>query len=285
MRQLNSRSLGIASKVVMLVLPMILGPGMLAVQSASRLQQTCAEYHEERVLFLLHCCGDVQKVVYPGPHFTGDMTDKRRADLALVEIKAATKTCNKDGRDRSYLSLQLDAAGANLMKARAVAVEDNPAWSEAALSAGLATAAVERFSEEHPLEAASVWKIIERWLQVGGGPWRALAFINRLPPGCCSAAELAKVRGDLFTEIDLSALAARSYSEWIKTTGALQKCGNELSLSNIEILRKAGFDFPVLNMTEEASCINTGYSYYVILPRKTGSGSLDHSPAAMPTMQ
>lgn len=273
MRHLSSRLLDIASKVVTLVLPIILGPGMLAAQSTSRLQQSCAEYHEERVLFLLHCCGDVQKVVYPGPHFTGDLTDNRRADLALDEIKAAMKTCNEDRRDRSYLSLQLDAAGANLMKARAVAVEDNPAWNKAASSAGLSTAALKRFYEEHPLESASVWKIIERWLQEGGGPWQALAFINRLPSGCCSAAELAKVRGDLFTEIDLSALAARSYSEWIKIGGTPQKCGNELSLSNVEILRKADFELPVLNITEEGPCIDTGYSYYVILPRKTGSGS------------
>jgi hypothetical protein len=277
-RRLSSRLCITAPKLLTLVLPIILWPGILTAQSTSMLQPGCAEYHEERVLFLLHCCGDVQKVVYPGPRFTGDMTDHRRAELALDEIKAAMRACNEDRRDRAYLSLQLDAAGANLMKARSVAVETNPAWNEAASSAEVATAALKRFYEEHPLEAASVWKVIEHWLHEGGGPWQALAFINRLPSESCSAAELAKVRGDLFTEIDLSALAAQSYSEWIKIGGTPQNCGNELSLFNVDMLRKAGFDLPALNVTEEILCTNTGYAYYVILPHKPRGASHDRAP-------
>ena len=268
----NSSLFIVSIKFLMLVLPMIFWTGFVTAQSISKLKQSCAKYHEERVLFLLHCCGDVQKIVYPGPRFLGDMGDKRRAELALGEIKVAMKTCNKDKPDRAYLSLQLDAAGANLMEARSIAVENSHEWIEAGSSASRATAALKRFYLDHPSEAASVWKVIEYWLYESGGPWQALEFVNSLPTECCSKAELARVRGDLFVEVELRALAAQSYSEWIKIVSTPPTCGNEHSLSNVEILRRAGFDLPEFKAAKEAACSNTGFGYYVILPAKSVAG-------------
>lgn len=237
-----------------------------AAQSTHKVEQSCAEYHLERVLFLLHCCGDVEKVVYPEPRFSGDLSNGRRAELALREIHTAIQTCNDDRLKPAYLSLKLNVAGANLMKARWIAVSDVHAWNEAGSNADRAAAALKRFSRDHPSEAASVWKVIEHWLRESGGPWQALAFINTLPPGCCSEAEIAKTRGDLFTELDLRTLAALSYADWIKIGGTPLVCGNESSLSNVETLRGAGFDLPAFKESREASCLNAGYAYYVILP-------------------
>lgn len=238
-----------------------------AAQPAAMSKQRCAEYHLERVLFLLHCCGDVEKVVYPGPQFVGDLdNDDRRAELALREIHTASQTCNENRPQPAYLSLQVNVAGANLMKARSIAINKGHAWNDVGSSAGRAAAALKRFYRDHPSAAASVWKVIEHWLHESGGSWQALAFINSLPPGCCSEAELAKTRGDLFTELGLRTLAAESYSDWIKIGGVPLVCGNEYSLSNVEMLRRAGFDLPVFKEVREASCVNAGFGYYVILP-------------------
>ena len=237
-------------------------------QPTSGHKPDCTEYYEERVLYLLHCCGDVQKVTYPGPRFTNDLSDNRRADLALYEINTALRICNEDQHSPTYLSLQLDSAGAELMKARSVAVEGSHPWKEAGTSAESAVVTLKRFYREHRPESASVWKVIEHWLNEGGGPWQALQFVNSLPAACCSAADLARTRGDLFTEVGLKSLAAKAYSEWINIEGSPSSCGNEVSSFNVGILRKGGFDLPVLRQGMEAFCIDSGYGYYVILPHK-----------------
>lgn len=269
---LNNRSF--PSLVSCILLSTLIGMTTSATQSAAVSKQSCAEYHLERVLFLLHCCGDVEKVVYPGPRFVGDLDDGRRAELALREIHTASQTCNEYRLQPAYLSLQVNAAGANLMKARSIATSKGHVWSEAGSSALRAAEGLKRFYQQHPSEAASVWKVIEHWAHESGGPWQALAFINSLPPGCCSEAEIAKTRGDLFIEVDLRALATQSYSDWIKISGTPPVCGNESSLSNIEMLRRAGFDLPAFKESREASCVDAGFGYYVIL---TGGPPL-HSP-------
>jgi hypothetical protein len=262
---LNNRSLPILVSCISL-LSTAIWTSTSAAQSTPKLKQRCAEYHLKRVLFLLRCCGDVESVVYPGPRFIGDLNDGRRADLALHEIEEATQTCDRNRQEPAYLSLQLNIAGANLMKARWIATSSDHAWNEVASIAGRATAALRRFYRDHPSEAASVWKVIEHWLRESGGPWEALGFIKSLPPSCCSEAEMAKARGDLFTELDLRTLAANSYSAWIKIGGPPLACGNESSLSNVEMLRRSGFDLPLLKESREVSCQNAGYGFYVILP-------------------
>lgn len=251
----------------MMLLSAILCTSALKGQSGPTPQEGCAQYHEARVLFLLHCCGDVEKVAYPGPRFVGDLTDSRRSDLALREINTAMRVCN-DRLEPAYLALQLDAAGAQLMKARSIAIENNHAWNEAGSSSGQAAGALRRFYRAHPSEAASVWKVIEHWLHESGGPWQALEFVNSLPPECCSPSELMKIRGDLLTEVGLDALAVEAYSQWIRLGGMPPTCGNESSLSNVEVLRRAGFDLPDLKGAKEAACLNAGFGYYVILPPK-----------------
>lgn len=271
----NNRSFAIIIATPTRVLIGLLLASTVIAQPRNEAHDNCAGYYKERTLFLLHCCGDVEKVVYPGPRFSGDLTESRRAELALGEINIALQTCRGDQLKPDYLSLQLDAAGAELMKARSVATANSPRWSEAGASASRATATLKRFYGEHPSEASSVWKVIEHWLHESGGPWQALEFINSLSPECCSKAELDKTRGDLFVELELRALAAESYSEWIKISRAPSRCGNESSFSNLDMLRKAGFDIPVFQEAPEASCLNAGYGYYVVLPQKSGGTSKD----------
>ncbi len=246
-----------------------------AAQSAAMKKQSCAQYHLERVLFLLRCCGDVETVIYPGPRFGGDLDDGRRAKLALHEIYTAGQKCNEDRLQPAYISLEVNVAGANLMKARSIAISKDDTWNEVGSSAGRATAALKRFYHDHPSAAASVWKVIEHWSHESGGPWNALAFINSLPRGCCSEAEIAKTRGDLFTELGLKTLAAQSYSDWIQIGGTPPFCGNESSLSNVDMLRRAGFDLPALKESRDASCVNAGFPYYVILPPRPVEKSTD----------
>jgi hypothetical protein len=217
----------------------------------------CTTYYQERVAYLLGCCGDMEMSDYPGTPFRASMTDVERATAALGEISAAKRTrCYASG-GLAAQTLTLNGVGAHLMRARARATSLNVNdLSLARIDSDVARQELLAFITKYPALAAKNWYWITMSFRRSGHSWDALNFLAGLPRGCCAMAEKEVLIGDLYYSLDLLASAAEHYSLWLKSASQNPGCGHAQSAKNAEELRRRGFVIPLIELGTSEQCVS-----------------------------
>lgn len=238
--------------------------------------EKCETYHEERVAYLLGCCGDLG-IDYPGPFFPGNLDDRHRATLAIEEAGGALKQC-KDKESPEYLSLTLDMAGAYLMRADATMyAANNHTRAESIRTASSDSASALRilldFERKHPSESFPVWKWVATALSRAGSPWEALQFLIGLPIADAEKGERSRYEGDLLFRLGMRGAAANAYGEWLSSRNVNQCAENSFAIA--AILENSGFRSLHYKRSENVLCDppTDWFSYYIRLgpadnPRK-----------------
>jgi hypothetical protein len=253
----------------------ILLPGVVLVAAVGllRADEKCATYHEQRVAYLLGCCGDLS-VVPPGPLFPGNLDARQRATLAIKEASLSRKVCTEKGTPE-YLSLILDMAGAYLMRANATtytakADTRTDSLRTAASDAASALQILLAFNREHPSESFRSWKWIATALNQAGSPWEALLFLSRLPPEYAEQGERRRFEGDLFFRLGMEGAASSAYAEWLSASN-VDQCALE-SFAHAALLENSGFRLPQHQRSENVLCETQSFHYYFFVhpARKAG---------------
>lgn len=224
--------------------------------------EKCAKHYEQRVDYLLGCCGDTS-TNYPGPLFPGDLDARQRAGLAIEEARRALNVCS-EGKSLEYLSLTLDLAGAYLMRAdaavyKSTADRKTDSLRAASRDADSALQILLAFNREHPSEAFRTWDWIANSLSQAGSPWGALVFLSRLPPGYADQGELRRFEGDLLFRLGMEGPAANAYAEWLSSP-KVDECALG-SFANVALLHQSGFRFSRYSRSENSICGAIGFRF------------------------
>jgi hypothetical protein len=218
--------------------------------SSSAERDVCS-YYEERVAFLLGCCGDVE-LGYSGPRFPRFDNRKDRAAAALKEIGIALKQCS-NYQSAEHASLLLDRVGADIELSNRLIDSGEYPSSLAAVhqAANHAERAVEQLSiiiNSYPKVVSNLWPWIAESFVKAGRPFEALSFLNSLHPSSSDQATFRKMRGDVNFALSAYASAADDYSHWAASTHR-SPCRDGISDANIAYLQNRGFKIAT-SMTE-----------------------------------
>jgi len=230
----------------------------------------CTAYHEDRVLYLLGCCGDLV-ANYPGPRFPDPMSEVQRATRALEEIGAARMLSCYSPRHLGAQALTLNGIAARLMRAQALAIRSA---SESDMTIAVADAETAQrellaFTASYPALAARLWHWIAMSFRRSGHTWEALAFVVRLPKNCCEQSEIEVVEGDLCFELGIDEAASQHYTAWLERSSPDSLCGHSAALRNAAELRRLGFAIPSAPSGGQGICMaGPDWRPYVSLPDK-----------------
>jgi hypothetical protein len=241
---------------------------LLGVCGGLQAADQCGPYHEDRVSFLLGCCGDIS-VYPPGPPFPDKLDDRERATLAIREARESLEICGDKGSPE-YLSMILDMAGAYLLRSDAVTEAGNTGTRaerlrRAAADARSALAILLAFEKEHPRESFRVWKWMATALSRTGSPWDALQFLVGLPVGDAEKGERSRYEGDVLFRIGLRGAAADAYVEWL-SSAHVNPCAQD-SFAMAAVLETSGFRFLRYQRPTNVLCDAAAdrFSYYISL--------------------
>lgn len=222
----------------------------LGIRAAdARSSAPCAQYHRDRVAYLLGCCGD-QPRDYQGPLFN-NLPPVERATKAIAEIASSRKLkCYKPG-STEFKILALNRIGALVMRARALSSRSS---SEGDLAAALVDADTARkelqaFVKTNPKDAVAIWTWIALSFRSCGYTFQALSFLRGLPAHCCQQDEVDVLSGDMYFDLEIYDASAQCYSRWLGNDNQSPICGRDISLGQASQLRKRGFRIPEPTMT------------------------------------
>lgn len=270
----SSRKLPLVPVVVMTTYLIVAGHSSLNARNPTP-PHRCAQYYYLRISYLLKCCIDLPPN-YPGPRFDTDLTAEQRVDLALKESEKALRSCSQASDQLYRIGISVNRASAEILRSKVIAgsgtgeEQDSIRIRGAAESADRAARILLTFIHNHPESAVRVWEDVAGELRDAGRPWAALAFLSSLPDGCCSAAALGRMRGDLYFQLGFDHASAAEYIRWIKAeNGAIGECGNRRSVANLEVLRRSGVTLPAFTIQkiDPGGCIEIDGHDFIPLPQ------------------
>ncbi len=236
---------------------------LIVTEPAIRAQQQpanptrCGEYYDDRIAYLLGCCGDQPIVDYPGPTFPDQMGPAERATHALAEIENAKRfRCHGAGSEGAN-KLSLNAISARLMRAQARSHSRSTVDLNAAVrDSEQAMLDLQSFVNSQPASAQRIWYWIGMAFRRGGQTWKALRFVAGLPDRCCQSGEKDVFLADLYFDLGIFDAASEHYSAWLKALGST--CGHEASIRNVGELRRRGFHVPPVPTIAPGTCVSGG---------------------------